>query len=148
MLIFAEQNPDLKPVLMAHIREHDAFEYLIKMQQLLGIELPPLEEIQDPQIQNTIALALAQRLEETGATELQEQAAPVDPNALLMADIQQKERETAARESIASLKAETDVFKAQLDFEKEKAKIESAEDIAKLKSETELIKQGAKNEVD
>jgi hypothetical protein len=43
------------------------------------------------------------------------------------------------------LKAETDIFKAQLDFEKEKAKIESSEDIAKLKSETELTKEEVKN---
>jgi hypothetical protein len=143
--LFAEQNPDLQPILMAHIKEHDAFAYLIEMQQMLGQELPPLEEIQDPQVQNAIAMAIAGALEQSGATASQEQA-PIDPNALLMADIQQKEAETAAKERIANLKAETDVFKAQLDFEKEKAKIESEEDIAKLKSETELIKQGVSNE--
>ena len=53
--------------------------------------------------------------------------------------------ETAAKERIANLKAETDIFKAQLDFEKEKAKIESNEDMAKLKSETELTKQEYQN---
>lgn len=143
--LFAEDNPDLKPILMAHIKEHDAFEYLIKMQQLLGQELPPLEQIQEPEVQNAIAMAIAGALEESGATNQQEQQAPIDPNALLMADIQQKEAETAAKERIANLKAETDVFKAQLDFEKEKAKIESNEDIAKLKSETELTKQGVQN---
>lgn len=139
---FAKQNPDLQPILLAHIKEHDAFEYLIQMQQLLGQELPPLEQIQDPQIQNTIALAIADVLPESSA---QEGSAQVDPNALLMADIQQKQAETAAKERIANLKAETDIFKAQLDFEKEKAKIESNEDMAKLKSETELTKQEYQN---
>lgn len=139
---FAKQNPDLQPILLAHIKEHDAFEYLIQMQQLLGQELPSLEQIQDPQIQNTIALAIADVLPESSA---QEGGAQVDPNALLMADIQQKQAETAAKERIANLKAETDIFKAQLDFEKEKAKIESNEDMAKLKSETELIKQEYQN---
>lgn len=141
--IFAQENPDLAPVIMAHIKEHEAFEYLIQMQQLLGIELPPLEQLQDPQIQNTIAMALASELE--GSASSQEQPAPIDPNALLMADIEQKKAETAARERIANTKAETDIFKAQLDFEKEKAKIESNEDIAKLKSETELTKQENSN---
>jgi len=143
--LFAEQNPDLQPILMAHIKEHDAYEYLIQSQQMIGFELPPLEQIQDPEVQNSIAMAIAGALEESGAGQQEQQQAPIDPNALLIADIQQKEAETAARERIANLKAETDIFKAQLDFEKEKAKIESTEDIAKLKSETELTKQENQN---
>jgi hypothetical protein len=139
---FAKQNPDLQPILFAHIKEHEAFEYLIQMQQLLGQELPPLEQIQDPNIQNTIALAIANALPQV---EQEQGQAPIDPNALLMADIQQKQADTAAKERIANLKAETDIFKAQLDFEKEKAKIESNEDMAKLKSETELTKQEYQN---
>lgn len=141
-----QDKPEAMAALKALITEHQAYQYLIEMQQLLGTELPPLEEIQDPQVQNTIALELAQRLEDSGATQLEGQEAPVDPNALLMADIEQKAAETAAKERIAKLKAETDIFKAQLDFEKEKAKIESEEDIAQLKSETELIKQGVSND--
>jgi hypothetical protein len=136
--LFGEENPDLKPVLMAHIREHDAMEYLIKMQQMIGINLPPLDELQDPQVQNMIAMATAQSLEDSGATEQQQPEQRIDPNALLMADIQQKEAETLAKERIANLKAETDIFKTQ-------AKIESNEDIAQLKSETELIKQESTN---
>jgi hypothetical protein len=101
--------------------------------------------LQNPEIQNAIALSVAQKLEESGATETQENSAPIDPNALLMADIEQKAAETAAKERIATQKAETDIFRAQLDFEKEKMKIESEEDIAKLKSETELQKQENQN---
>ena len=139
---FAKQNPDLQPILLAHIKEHEAFEYFIQMQQLLGYELPPLEQIQDPQVQNTIALAIANVLPETN---IDQAGGQFDPNTLLMADIQQKQADTAAKERIANLKAETDIFKAQLDFEKEKAKIESNEDMAKLKSETELTKQEYSN---
>ena len=46
---------------------------------------------------------------------------------------------------MANLKAETDIFKTQMDFEKEKMKVESNEDIAELKSETELTKQEYQN---
>lgn len=141
---FAKQNPDLQPILLAHIKEHEGFEYLIQMQQLLGQEFPPLDQIQNPEIQNAIAMAIATPLSESITNN--EPPAPIDPNALLMADIQQKQAETAAKERIANLKAETDIFKAQLDFEKEKAKIESEEDMAKLRSETELTKQEYKNE--
>jgi hypothetical protein len=140
-----QDKPEVLAAIKADITQRQAYQYFIEMQQLLGFELPPLDQLQDPQIQNTIALQLAQRLEETGATTANTESAPIDPNALLMADIQQKQAETVAKEKIANLKAETDIFKAQLDFEKEKAKIESAEDIAKLKSETELTKQENQN---
>lgn len=138
--LFAQMYPDLQPQIMAHIKEHDAYEYLIQMQQLLGMELPPLDQITDPETQNTIAVAIAGALEETQADQEQQQQAPIDPNALLMADIQQKQAETEAKERIANQKTETDIFRAQLDFEKEKAKIESAEEIAKLKAETDMAK--------
>jgi len=132
---FVDEVPDIK----AHIQEHRAFKYLVDMQMQLGFELPPLEELKNPELQNLIALKVAQI---TKSNNEQEQSAPpIDPNALLMADIEQKQAEIASKERIANLKAETDIFKAQLDFEKEKAKIESDEDIAKLKSETELTKQ-------
>jgi hypothetical protein len=142
---FGEKYPEFAPQIMAHNREHDAMQYLIDMQQLLGFELPPLEELMDPQIQNNIAMAIAEKLDEMRVEDQPE--TPIDPNSLLLADIQQKEAETVSREKIANLRAETDIFKAQLDFEKEKAKIESSEDIAKLKSETELTKQGVNTNV-
>lgn len=140
-----QENEKFMGALQALITEHQAFQYYIEMQQLLGVELPPLDQIQDPEVQNAIALALAERLEETGATQVGQEE-EINQNALLMADIQQKAEETAAKERIATQKTETDIFKAQLDFEKEKAKIESNEDIAELKSETELIKHGVNNE--
>lgn len=140
---FAQQHPELQAEIMAHITEHEAYEYLIQMQQTIGSELPPLEEIQNPEIQNAIALAAAKGLEETGQTP-QEENAPIDPNQLILADIQQKEEEVKAKERMSDKKLEFDTFKTQLDFEKEKAKIESNEDIAKLKAETELKKSSNK----
>ena len=140
---FAQQHPELQAEIMAHITEHEAYEYLIQMQQTIGSELPPLEEIQNPEIQNAIALAAARGLEETGQIS-QEENAPIDPNQLILADIQQKEEEVKAKERMSDKKLEFDTFKTQLDFEKEKAKIESNEDIAKLKAETELEKSSNK----
>lgn len=137
--LFAQDNPESAPDVMAHIKEHEALKYLIKMQQLLGMELPPLEQIVDPGVQNAIAMALAGSLDQMQGDQSQPPA-PIDPNALLMADIQQKQAEIEAKERIANQKTETDIFRAQLDFEKEKAKIESAEEIAKLKTETDILK--------
>lgn len=141
-----QNKPEAMNALLALITEHQALQFLIEMQQLLGVELPPLDQLQDPQVQNSIALALAENLENSGATQIQQNGSSTpDPNAILMAEIEAKQAETAAKERIANTRAETDIFKAQLDFEKEKAKIESNEDIAQLKAETELLKQEYSN---
>lgn len=144
--LFAQEHPDLQASIAAHIKEHEAYAYLVQMQQLLGMELPPLELLENPEVQNEIALKIAQGLEQTQPG-ISGENEKIDPNALILADIQQKEAETITREKIANLKAETDVFKAQLEFEKEKAKIESQEDIAQLKAETELTKQNIRDQL-
>ena len=137
--LFAQENPEFQAEIMAHINEHKALEYLIKAQQLMGMELPPLEQISDPEVQNTIALAIAEALEDT-QSDAPEQQEQIDPNALLMADIQQKQAEVEARERMATQKTEADIFRAQLDFEKEKVKIASIEDITNQKAEAEALK--------
>ncbi len=42
--------PDVRSNLIAHRRTHDAMEYLKQMQQKMGQELPPLEEIINPEV--------------------------------------------------------------------------------------------------
>ncbi len=138
--MFAESNPDVGPAIAAHIAEHTAYEYLINMQTMLGYEIPPLEQLQDPNIQNRIALDAAMAANATLEQQEGAEGNLIDPNAVVMADIAQKQEDTATKERIAQLKAKTDVFKSQLDFEKQKAKIESEEDIAELRADTELEK--------
>lgn len=125
----------------AHIREHMAWKYKVQIQQLMGVELPPLEQLQDPELQNAIALKAAEATDGLPQDSSGDTQGAVNPDALLMAEIKAQENETAARERIAELQAEVNVFRSQLDFEKEKAKIESNEAIAELKAETELTKQ-------
>jgi hypothetical protein len=134
--LFAQDYPETAPAVMAHIKEHEALEYLMQMQQLLGMEMPPLEQILDPQVQNQIAVAIAGSLEENQ----ENQPSSPSPEELILADIQQQQAEVEARERIEDQKTETAIFKAQLDFEKEKAKIESNEEIAQLKTEADLSK--------
>ena len=144
--IFAEQNadkPEVQAEALAHIKEHEALEYLVQMEQILGYELPPLEELMDPDIQNNIAFTIAQNVNSTIGENTP--PPPIDPNQLIMADIMQKEKQSETQERIANMKAETDVFKTQMDFEKHKAQIESEEDIAILRAETELMKNGIQN---
>lgn len=140
--LFAQEHaddPQIQAAVLAHNKDHDANDYLVRMEQILGYELPPLEEILNPEVQNHIALSIAQHMNDT--MKENEAPPPIDPNELILADIKQKEQQTIVQKEVANLRAETDVFKSQLEFEKEKAKIESEEDIAILRAETELMKQ-------
>ena len=160
--MFAEQHPYLQPMLMAHIKEHEAYEYILNMQQILGYELPPLEQLMEPELQNTIALGIAEKLNEMPMAQGQEAQQPLDPNAVYMADIQQKAEEIASKERIAMAtneikredmalrqkleadKLQAETFKTQMNFEADKAKIESNEALAEMK---ENLKQPINNQI-
>ncbi len=56
--VYAQENsdnPQLQAKIMDHIQFHKALKYLIEIQQKIGMELPPLEQLEDPEIQNSIA---------------------------------------------------------------------------------------------
>jgi uncharacterized small protein (DUF1192 family) len=130
-----EENPLIK----AHIMEHQAFSYLIDMQQKMGIRLPEEELLQNPQIQNEIAIRAASV---TPASPAAETLSPEITQAqVALEDIRSKER-------IAKLTSETDVYKAQMDFETEKLKMTSEEQIAVFKAEADEKIALLKAEVD
>lgn len=138
--VFARDNqdkPEIVAAIMAHNTQHAMFQYLIDSQELLGFELPSPEELQNPEIQNTIALGMAQKLEESGSTQSQDEQMATDPN--IIADIEQRKEDNIVKEKTAALKAETDTLRAQLSFETEKMKIESEEKMAQLRAEVELM---------
>ena len=146
---FAQENAGneaLASQIAAHNTEHSALEYLQQIQLMLGVDIPSQELLADPEVQNAIAMKLAEAIQLEDMTNQDSEApAPIDPNLLIQADIAQKQAEVEARERIAAQKAETDVFKAQLGFEEAKEKIRSSEEMATLKAETELTKQREKN---
>lgn len=144
-----ENSPEVQASLAAHIQEHSALEYLNKIQLMLGFELPPLDELENPEIQNEIALATAKALHENGADmEGHPENVPLE-KALVMADIQQKAEQTAASERMAQASNELELLKikennksaeliAQLRAEVDRKKMESNEYIAELKAKIEL----------
>lgn len=131
---------------MAHIQEHMAQKYLLAMQLQMGFALPPLEQIQDPQIQNQIAMAAAQAAQQMNAQQQQQNPPPLDPNQVMMADIQQRKEASMLKAQEAKLKAETEAFKAQMSFESEKNKMENQKEIAQAKNETDLEVEHLKHE--
>lgn len=132
---FAEKNPEAVTLLQAHIKQHMAYMYFIQLQLMMGVQMPPLDKLQDPQIQNTIALQAAQAVEAQAKQQQEQNPPPLDPNAVMLADIEQRREAALLKEEDSKRKTETEAFKAQLKFESDKAKMESQEHIAEDKNE-------------
>lgn len=136
---FSHQNPDKQAEIMAHIFVHRAYDYAIKMQLAMGQQMPSLEELTSPEIQNQIALQAAQVTQQQQMAEAEEiKRQTVDPQQVMMMDIQQREKAAQLKHQEAQLKAETEAFKAQLQFESEKNKQRIAQEMADEKHETDL----------
>lgn len=128
------------PNMAAHIKQHESFKYLINMQMAMGIQMPDPQMLQDPQVQNQIALMAAQVTQQQMAQQQQqiESQQPIDPNQVMMADIAQRQQESQFKHEDARLKAETEAYKAQMDFEKEKMKIEANKEMSDDKNQKDL----------
>ncbi len=131
-----QQNPD-NQALAAHIAEHNAQHYLLDMQMKMNMQLPPLEQLaNNPELQNTIAIMAAQAVQTM--QEQQQQQQPLDPNAVMMAEIEQRDRSDNLKYRASELDAETKAFVAQLKFESDKEKNKTNKEIAVEKSDTDL----------
>ena len=131
------------------------------VQQLMGLQnqmqLPPapvpevpIDQIMaNPQIQNLLAQQDAQQTmqEQQQAQQAQADAAAkqIDPNQVMLADIEQRREASHLKGSEAQLKSETEAFKAQLKFESEKAKMESVRETAIEKNQVDIALEQIKH---
>ena len=121
-----QQNQAAIQAVSSNIQEHQAMLYRQQVEQALGQQLPPLEELQNmppeqsQQIMNQIALAAADATQKV--TGQQQALAQAEQNAQVDPIIEVKEKEIAQ-------KAQGDALRAQVD----QAKIESQEAIAEMK---------------
>lgn len=125
-------------IVKAHIAEHQAFEYLLQMQMSMGMQMPDAKMLQDPQVQNQIAMAAAQALQQQQQQQAQANPPPPSPTAVMMEDIKQKREASLLKKEESELRAETEAFKVQTQFESNQAKMELEKELAKEKNETSL----------
>lgn len=133
-----QSNPEAADELRAHNRTHEAMQYLIEMQQAMQIQMPDLETLLDPEIQNKIAMMAAQAAQMKAQEDQQKNPPPIDPNQVMLLDIEARREAAALKNEEAKLRAETESFKAQLKFESEKDKLEGQLEMAENKNETDI----------
>lgn len=131
--------PETAVILNPHIATHKAQRFLKQLQQSLGYQLPPLEKIKDPEVQNMISFQIAQvALQRQAAEQQAQQEQTINPQQVMLMDIEQRQKAAELKFQEAQLKSETEAFKAQLNFETEKNKQQTERDLMEEKLDAEF----------
>lgn len=104
-------------------------------------ELKPEQEaqmMQDPELQNRVAKNDMEKLQQELKQQAEAKEKELDPNKVMVMDIEQRREAAQLKDEADKLKAETEAFKAQLRFEAETAKTESQRETASEKHEVDF----------
>ncbi len=118
------QNPKAQLMMaaaMTHIAEHAAFAYRRRIEQLIGMPLPPIDAELPPEIEMALSTLMAQAGQEmlqqnqqAAAAQQQEQQAQDPVLQLQMREQDRKDRETAFKEKLAEAKIAGDADKIRI----------------------------------
>jgi hypothetical protein len=151
-------NTQVYVVVMEHNQDHKIQKCLkmliqqrsidpIIAQHMMQMPIDQLKKI--PELQNMVSKMDAEELMQQmqQAQEMQsQQKAPIDPNTIMMADIEQKKVAAELKNQEVHQKAETEAFKATMKYETDMKKMEIDQDIAEQKNDTDLEIAHMKNE--
>jgi len=128
--------PEIIAETLAHNSSHRALKFLIEMQQMVGFQMPENPYELPMEVQNQIAMMSANALMEQQQQQ-QEQAPPppLDPALVMLEEVKVKDKGIDEKAKADELKAQTEAFKAQLNYEAEMKKIELGEKELELKAQ-------------
>ena len=128
--------PEIIASVMAHNASHMAFKMMLDMQQMMGIQLPENPYELPMEVQNQIAMMAANAIMNQ-QQQMQEKTPPpsLDPALVMLEEVKVKDKGIDEKAKADQLKAETEAFKAQLNYEAEMKKIELGEKELELKAQ-------------
>ena len=124
----AQDNPPLQ----AHINEHLALKMRIQVEQIIGQQLPPPGQPMPPEIENQIAVMVAQAMQQL-APMYKPQAQPDPMVQLEAAKLQQKEADSQRD-------AQTELAKAQMQYRSDAEDRASKEKMEMMKLEAQALR--------
>lgn len=125
------------PALAAHISEHLAMAMRVNVEQTLGIQLPPPGTQLPPEIENRIAVLVAQALQQLNSPQGQDPT----PGQIAMAQIKVEADKLQVQLKDIETRAATAAFEARTRANTERQRMQSAEGIALLNYQKEMAKQ-------
>lgn len=120
-LLLNHPDPQLIAAAQAHIKEHEAMQMMIQLQQMAGVQVPQQPSQLPPDQENQLAIALA-----TAASHMQqqqEQEKPIDPNVIKLEEIKMKKETAMIEADIAMKKLEVESNKNHVQAEIEALKL-------------------------
>ena len=127
----AQDNPNLQ----AHINEHLALKLRVQVQQVLGQQLPPPGAPLPPEVENQLALAVAEAMQQLAPMyKPQPEQPPVDPLVEVEAMKVQQKQISDERD------AQVELQKAELSYRSDAEDRASKEKIAAMKLESEALR--------
>lgn len=137
----------IAPLVNAHIQEHQAMAYQLRLQQMMQIQLPPDPSQLSPEEQNQVALLASQAVQQSNQESQQAAPSPIDPSLVMLEDIkvkhegvQQRAQADLDRTQVALQKIEFEREKFQLEYEAKLKEIELKNENEKLKMELDKYK--------
>jgi len=141
------QNPrasQIQAAMMAHIAEHVAYAYRQKIEQQMGVALPPEDEKLPPQVEMALSSMMAQAAQQVlqenqaQAAQAQAQAQAQDPVIQMqMAELDIKKQEVALKEK----KMATDAAARADELELKKQEVEARMELEGFKAATAMQQQ-------
>jgi hypothetical protein len=125
----AEENPALQ----AHINEHLALKMRLQVEQIIGQPLPPPGQPMPPEIENQLAVMVAQAMQQLAPSY---KAQPPGPDPML----QVEQMKIQQRDADSKLDAQVEMTKAQIEAQTDAEDRASRERIAAMKLESEALR--------
>lgn len=143
-------NPNVNPATIAaltmHCQKHEAMKFVLQIQQHMQqpLNITPEQALETFEIQNAIAHKDAeetkQKQEAAAKAAAEAQAKVIDPNQVMLAQIEQEREASHLRNQEAHMKIELEAEKAKLHKQETDLKVESDSHKAQLRFESEKAK--------
>jgi hypothetical protein len=133
--------PQLQAAMMAHVAEHVGYAYKMKIEQQLGMPLPPEDEKMPPEIELQLSAMMAQAaqqvLQQSQAQAAQQQAQQQQQDPM----VQMQQQELQLKQQELALKKQE--IEGKLALEEKRVQIDALDKTGKLKMEKQRQNQNA-----
>lgn len=132
-------NPQVMAAAQAHNAEHEAFMYLAQMQAQTGIQLPPDPSQVPPEVQNQIAVAMAQAtLQQQQQQAAQQPPPPLDPALVALEEVKMQGQISERKSETERMKIQADMQQAEMQAQMKKQELQQRTeiDLMRLKLDT------------
>ena len=116
-------NSEAINVLQSHVNDHKADQYMADIQASMGKTLPEDTSDLPPDIQNQISVLAAEAVQQQQQQEAAENPKPVDPNEVMMEELQVKKQELELK--MQKMQQDMQIEQIKMQNEKEQLQIEN-----------------------